>query len=125
MNSKTTKNTPISEEMINRLFIDFYSKAFTDGIIGHFFFGKDIHKIVEAQTSFTCSMLNLKASSTYRGRGLKEAHASLPPFKKVHLMRRRKLMEEVLDEHQIPKYWKSIWLKKELELESLVTSGQR
>ncbi|MDD9952492.1 MAG: hypothetical protein OXT67_13100 [Zetaproteobacteria bacterium] len=113
-----------NEAKIQAIFEDFYTKAFADGILGHFFFGLDKQRIITFQTAFTCQMLGIPGATPYRGRGLKQAHADLPPFKRVHLMRRRHLMREVLEQHKVPADWCELWQAKEHALEALVTSGQ-
>lgn len=89
---------------------DFYHRAFLDPIIGHFFFGKQHKALVEGQIQFTARMLG--HNEPYKGRGLREVHASLD-IRKPHFMRRQVLLQESMQRFQLDQKTQQAWLDLE------------
>lgn len=112
----------IGIEVIREAVTLFYQKAFSDPIIGHFFFHQEKEELIRKQTDFICKMLGGPASA-YRGKPMKIAHAKLP-LTQVHFNRRQVLMKEVLDTLAIDESVKTAWLAHEEKLRSLVINSQ-
>ena len=110
----------IGPEVIRRSLTLFYERAFADGIIGHFFFGKDRLHITEMQIEFATAMLG--GPRHYRGRPLAAAHAQLD-IRRPHFMRRQTLLREVLDEVGVAPELRDAWLGLEEALRPVVTRG--
>lgn len=108
----------IGADLIGRCLTVFYERAFTDGIIGHFFFGKDRAHITNQQIDFATAMLG--GPRRYRGKPLAVAHADLD-IRRPHFMRRQMMMREVLDEMGVPAHLRDAWLALEENLRPLVT----
>jgi hemoglobin len=109
----------IGQETIERAIREFYRRAFDDGIIGHFFFGKDIDEIATKQIQFASRMLG--GPVPYTGRSMTAIHT---PFKinKAHFGRRQVLMRQVLEEMQVDPALRDAWLAMEERLKSLIVN---
>lgn len=103
---------------IPRVLAIFYDKAFDDLLIGHFFFGKDKKRLIEMQTIFMKNALGLKGG-VYEGKSLQKAHAPLT-IGKVHLLRREKIIREVLEYEQWPELLIDRWIEMERRFYGLV-----
>ena len=103
----------IGETFIRQALTIFYERAFTDGIIGHFFFGKDRQHITDQQIDFATAMLG--GPRRYRGKPLAVAHAKLA-IRPPHFRRRQVLLAEVLTELELAEDLKKAWLALEENL---------
>jgi truncated hemoglobin YjbI len=112
--------TEAGRDQIEKIIRKFYERAFSDGIIGHFFFGHDHELLVARQTAFAIALLG--GPSEYRGKPLATAHSSLG-IRNAHFGRRQVLMREVLEEFQISAGIIDEWLEREERLRPLVVSG--
>jgi len=108
----------IGADLVRRCLTVFYERAFTDGVIGHFFFGKDRAHITEQQIDFATAMLG--GPRKYRGKPLAVAHAHLD-IRRPHFLRRQVLMREVLNELGVPERCRNEWLALEEALRPVVT----
>jgi hemoglobin len=110
----------IGAEFIGRAIAEFYRRAFTDGVIGHFFMRSDLAEITRQQTAFATALLG--GPRHYRGKPLQKAHA---PFiiKAPHFGRRQMLMAEVLEDLGLKKELRDAWLKLEEQLRPLVVNS--
>ena len=97
----------------------FYDKAFLDPIIGHFFFNVDKASLVSKQFAFTSFMLG--GPNLYDGKKLTKAHSKLR-INHAHFNRRQVMMKDVLDETDIPKKIKDLWLKKEQAFKKMIVN---
>jgi truncated hemoglobin YjbI len=107
----------IGEDFIRRAITEFYRRAETDGIIGHFFFGKDLPHIIAQQIDFASNMLG--GPKVYRGKPLRAAHAQLR-IGLPHFGRRQMLMAEVLKELALDAELAKAWLDLEEQLKPLI-----
>jgi truncated hemoglobin YjbI len=111
----------IGEEIISTVIAEFYELAFTDPIIGHFFFTHDRAELVRKQTIF-CSCMLGATHITYTGKSLQEAHKSLP-LRDAHFRRRQVLMAEVLERTSLSPALIAKWLEREEKLKSLIVNA--
>jgi hemoglobin len=96
---------------------EFYVRAFTDGIIGHLFFGHDRAVITRHQIAFATALLG--GPRAYRGRALETVHYALA-IRPPHFGRRQMLLREVLDEMRLAPALRDAWLAKEEQLRPLI-----
>jgi truncated hemoglobin YjbI len=111
----------IGDKTITQVISAFYQRAFSDPIIGHFFFNLDRPSLVHKQIVFSSCMLGA-THLTYTGKSLQEAHKRLP-LREAHFRRRQKLMQEVLAETAISEELKIKWLEKEEKLKPLIINS--
>jgi truncated hemoglobin YjbI len=119
-------NTPYEviggEERVRAILQSLYDKLFDDPIVGFLFAGKDKARIVEQQLAFTCRFLG--GPHSYEGKPLPEAHAPLPLLP-GHFDRRHRLLEQTLDEQNVPVEVKRWWLKIDQSLrQSVLAAGE-
>jgi truncated hemoglobin YjbI len=104
LNSSSTNKTDLknlfaeigSEEKLEDILKKFYTRMSKDILVGFFFSGKDLEKIVGQQRDFLLRAMGEKR--IYKGRSPKTAHRGLPPILKGHFDRRLKLLGDVLKE---------------------------
>ena len=108
------------QDQIEKIVRSFYERAFFDGIIGHFFFGRDHEELIIKQTSFTIALLG--GPSIYKGKPLATIHKSLK-INNAHFGRRQVIMKEVLENYKIPRNLAAAWLDLEERLRPLITGG--
>jgi len=101
---------------------EFYRRAFTDGIIGHFFFGHDQEDITGKQIDFATALLG--GPRRYKGKPLEQAHSQLA-IGQPHFGRRQVLMAEVLTEMGLEPKLKDAWLSLEEGLRPHIMRGLR
>lgn len=111
----------IGHDFIEKAITEFYNRAFSDVIIGHFFLGKDQKHITKQQIDFASSMLGAE-NIHYKGVPLKKAHT---PFliRPPHFKRRQVIMREVLSEMKLDNSLAEAWLSKEDQLKPLIFSS--
>lgn len=109
----------IGPELVRAVITEFYRRAFEDGILAHFFFGKDRAHLTEQQIAFATSMLGGPAG--YRGKSLVAAHQ---PFaiRGPHFARRQVLMRDVLEELGVESGSAEEWLEREEGLRPLIVN---
>lgn len=107
----------IGAELVERALTDFYVRAFTDGIIGHFFHGHDRENITRQQIAFATAMLG--GPRLYKGRALEAVHHPLA-IRPPHFGRRQVLMREVLDDQGLAPDLRDAWLAREEQLRPLI-----
>jgi truncated hemoglobin YjbI len=108
----------IGEGFIEQAITEFYQRAFSDPLIGHFFFNKDINDITNKQIIFASRLLGATHIS-YKGKTLKEAHQGAD-FRTPHFDRRQILMKEVLADLGLDSQLSVKWLYLENQLRPLV-----
>lgn len=84
----------IGKTKIENCIRDFYTRAFSDPLISHFFFNSSLEDLVSAQINFFSILMGSK-DHKYEGPSIKKAHHKIP-IKKVHFDRRLVLLREVL-----------------------------
>jgi hemoglobin len=110
------------EEKVRAILQSLYDKLFVDPIVGFLFEGKDKAHIVEQQLAFTCHFLG--GPQKYEGKALPVAHAALPLLP-GHFDRRHRLLEQTLDEQNVPPEVKRAWLTIDESLRpSVLAAGE-
>lgn len=117
---KTGLYDQIGHAFIAKAVAEFYKRAFTDVMIGHFFFKSDIQHITDQQIAFVSAMLG--GPSNYQGKPLKLAHK---PFKirLVHFNRRQVLMREVLTDLNLDPSLRDAWLSLEDQFRQVIINA--
>lgn len=110
----------IGDALIKQAITIFYERAFDDGVLAHFFFGKDRAHITQQQIDFASSMLG--GPYRYRGKPLGAAHKPLV-IRGPHFARRQVLMREVLDELGVASELADEWMQREENLRSLIVNS--
>jgi hemoglobin len=96
------------EERVREVLQALYDRLFADPMIGFLFEGKDKSHIVEQQLAFTCRFLG--GPQVYEGKSLPAAHADLPLLP-GHFDRRHRVLEQVLEDRNVPPDVKRVWLQ--------------
>lgn len=92
---------------LDGLITDFYDRLFDDVMIGFMFWGKDKARLIRHEVQFTARMLGARVA--YEGEPVARAHAKLPIMGGM-FNRRLKILENVLDDHDVPESVREIWL---------------
>jgi hemoglobin len=90
----------------------------SDPMIGSFFRKIDKARLVEMEYQFTAQFLG--APIEYAGRTIRDAHAA-HGIMGGHFDRRRKILEELMDEYGVPPSARRAWLEHVDALRSQVT----
>ena len=110
------------EGKVRAILESLYDKLFVDPIVGFLFEGKDKAHIVEVQLAFTCRFLG--GPQKYAGKPLPEVHAALPLLP-GHFDRRHRLLQQTLDEQDVPTDVKRVWLQIDENLRpSVLAAGE-
>lgn len=112
----------IGRPFIELAIAEFYQRAFSDGIIGHFFFTHDQAHLTAQQIEFVTGLLG--GPGHYRGKPLPLAHAKLS-IRPPHFARRQVLMAEVLRDLGLAEDLINAWLGREEQLRAFVMQGSR
>ena len=94
------------EGAVRRVVTRFYERLKNDPMIGFFFKGKDIERLIEMEIRFSAHALG--DPTPYRGRSIAVAHQNLKIFGGQHLRRLQVLREEINREglpEQIALFW--------------------
>jgi hemoglobin len=86
-------------EGIRAVVDDFYDRLQTDDLLGPFFEDADMELLRRTQTDFLCEAAG--GPETYDATPVREAHLHLP-FTPEHIQRAVALLEESLDEFDVP-----------------------
>jgi truncated hemoglobin YjbI len=112
------------EDALRLLLRDFYDRLFADLLIGYFFAKSDKEQLIESQYHYLTAHLGDR-SGTYEGPSIRRAHEDLGILP-GHFDRRHKLLEEVLQAHDVPVHVAEAWLKFDTTLRDFVLrEGQK
>lgn len=107
----------IGPARVEQVITEFYRRAFSDVMIGHFFFHHDRETITKGQIAFATAMLG--GPRLYKGRALEALHHPLP-IRPPHFARRQVLMREVLVDVGVEESLAKAWLAMEERLKPLI-----
>ena len=96
----------------------FVERVVKDPMIGFFFNSIPIERLKERELEFAAAWMGHPVS--YTGRALKQAHAQ-HPIKGGHFDRRKKILQETLNEFDIPSALKEAWLAHTDALRAQIT----
>lgn len=111
---------PALRAIVNR----FVDRVFDDVMIGFFFRNANRDRVKAKEYEFAAQ--HLGAEVQYSGRPIAEAHAR-HPIMGGQFMRRLRILEDTLDEFDVPEHIRAHWVDHTLHLQPLVTrdSGGR
>ena len=109
------------EATVRRIVTRFYDRLKTDPMIGFFFNGKNIERLVEMEVRFSAHALG--DPTPYRGRSIAVAHQNLRIFGGQHLRRLQVLREEIQREG-LPEPIELFWLAHQEAQRSQVTGDK-
>lgn len=110
------------EAGLRAVIADFYDRLFDDLMIGFFFKGQDKGRLIDREVELTARLLG--GDVAYRGRPLRAAHAR-HPIMKGHFMRRHRILEETLADHDVPAPVRDAWLRHSLDLQAAILGEAR
>lgn len=97
----------------------FVRRVFADPMIGFHFWNVDQAKLAQRELEFTARFLG--SDMRYTGRGMRHAHMR-HRIMGGHFDRRRQILAEVIDAHQVPKPIKEKWLAHVDALRATITA---
>jgi len=109
-------------EGLHKIVRDFVHQERDDMIIGFFFEGREIAKIVQRETEFAAMHLGDKSQERYSGRPMGVVHQPLK-IGKGHFRRRLAILRATLLRHEVPHDIVERWLQHDQRLEALITDG--
>ena len=96
----------------------FIDRVFADRMIGFFFRNADSNRIKEMEYQLTARFLG--ADVEYRGRPLDEVHAK-HPIMGSQFARRLQILQETLENYQVPQAVRDAWIQHSESLRPLIT----
>ena len=96
----------------------FVDRVFADRMIGFFFRNADRARIKEMEYQLAANFLG--ANVEYGGRPLDQVHRKFP-IMGGHFARRRQILKESIEAHEVPEEIKSLWLDHTDALRPLIT----
>jgi len=118
--SKESRFEQLGGEKQLRLIIDdFIDRVFADRMIGFFFRNANRERIKELEYQLAAAFLG--ADVKYQGRPLAQAHAK-HPIMGGHFARRKQILKETLDFHDVPEAIQTAWLEHTERLRALITT---
>lgn len=120
----TTMYDELGEQKLKAIVDDFVDRTFDDVMIGFFFRNASRERVKEKEREFAAR--HLGADRPYTGKPIREAHAP-HPIMGGQFMRRMKILEETLRDHDVPEHIVRHWLEHTEKLRVHVTrdSGGR
>jgi hemoglobin len=109
----------IGPERLRAVIVDFYDRVFADVMIGFHFAGKDKQRLIQKEYELAARMLGA-AHIPYTGMTMHEAHAK-HGILGGQFDRRRKILEDVLDAHDIDPEVRAQWIEHTNAMRSQIT----
>lgn len=122
MSAETPYQQLGGEAALRPLVERFVERVFQDVMIGFLFRAADRQRVAEKE--YELAARHLGAAVPYTGRPLDEAHAP-HPISGGHFDRRRKILEEVLEEAGAPAAVREAWLRQVDALRGLIVREAR
>ena len=108
----------IGGERLRAVLSDFYDHVFADTMIGFLFWGKDKATLIQREWEFTARLLG--PDVPYTGRPIQKAHAQSPTLG-GHFARRLKLLQDMMQKHDVPESVRKVWVEHTHALRPQVT----
>jgi len=108
----------VGDEMLERLVRDFYSRVFSDLMIGFFFNKLDIDDQSQRLIHYMSTHIGTPVEK-YRGPSIRQSHEALPLLP-GHFDRRHQILKDVLEEYLVPAHVRKAWLDLDLALRNNV-----
>ncbi|MFB6352412.1 MAG: truncated hemoglobin [Bradymonadaceae bacterium] len=106
------------EARLTEIVADFYDRVFDDPLIGFLFQGHDKDRLVAKQVEYLRARLG-DEEIEYTGKPIRDAHRELP-ITVGHFDRRHALLEDVLEDWEMPGWVRDEWLELDAALRDLV-----
>ncbi len=107
---------------LRRITARFYGKLAMDPMVGFFFAGHDLDRVIDGQVGFLLKAFG--ESRAFTGRHPSIAHRELAPILRGHFDRRLVLLEETLIEEGVDEEDRKLWLGVERSMRSVVQSAR-
>lgn len=105
-------------ERLRVILADFYARMARDPMLGFFFSGRDLERIVAGQHAFLLRALG--ATDRFDGRHPGVAHRGLPPILRGHFDRRLQILSETLADHGVAEADARRWRRLEESFRGVV-----
>jgi hemoglobin len=105
------------EKALRSVLKDFYDRVFADPMIGYLFAASNQQELIDREYEFTARIMGKDIE--YRGKTMREAHGK-HRILSGHFNRRHRLLELVLNEHEVPTQVQDVWLSHMLSLRAAV-----
>lgn len=102
---------------LREILTDFYSRVFSDPMIGYLFYNQDSHRLVERELEWTARSLGQDIK--YQGKGIAAAHQR-HPIRRGHFHRRNQLLEDTIKDHDLPDSCLAWWMAHSQSLEAAI-----
>jgi truncated hemoglobin YjbI len=99
---------------------DFYARVVNDPMIGFMFKSVNISALIEREYEFSAALLGA-SDVTYRGRGMRRAHAPLR-IMGGQFARRQQLLRDTLTAHSVPEDITRAWLAHNESMRPQITA---
>ena len=106
------------EARLREIIDAFIDRVFADRMIGFFFRNADSNRIKEMEYQLTARFLG--ADVEYQGRPLDEVHAK-HPIMGGQFARRLQILQETLENYQVPQAVRDAWIQHSESLRPLIT----
>lgn len=101
---------------------DFYERVLADSMIGFMFWATDIERLIEKEAEMAARMLKAPGIK-YTGKPMREAHEK-HKIMGGQFARRQKILEDTLEDHDVPEEIVQIWREHNQRLRPLITHDQ-
>lgn len=120
LKNELEKSAPI-ENALEDVLQKFYTAMLKDTMIGFFFAGKDINKIVQGQMSLLLTVMGVREK--YTGVPVGQAHLNLPPILEGHFNRRLVILQQTLEKYNFSKDAVKDWLEFEKKFHNVIVKS--
>lgn len=104
--------------VMKRLMTLFYDRLFDDILIGYFFDQSDKEHLIESQIAYVHAHLGTR-KGRYEGPSIRRSHQKLA-IGAGHFDRRQRILEQVLEEFEVPLNVREAWLNLDLAMRPMV-----
>lgn len=116
----TVDGGPFREQELDEIVAAFVHRMAADLIIGFFFEGKDLARIIAHEQELLRS--HLGRGEAYTGRALDRVHQPLG-INKGHFRRRHAILQNLCRERGVDEAIVARWIEREQQLEPMITTG--
>lgn len=111
----------IQDDVLDELVSAFVHRMANDLIIGFFFEGRDLNRVIAHERELLRG--HLGRGNAYTGRALDRVHQPLG-INRGHFRRRHAILRNLCQEREIDEGVMARWVEREQALESMITTGE-